>query len=297
MDNKYQTPTSFKINTSKQNGLKKIQRLSYIEREHLIDLKMKLTQKVFRDLSNKYYNLLQDKNYNIDNFFKDFEKEMEKSYDFNNPDYKSFFRRIESGFLNKMNKIEDKNKYNDDQILEREENKIYKDKLNSNLNNLTDYYKKNIQGKKSFNRNKDENETENYKQALIRDEIKMLYSPKMDELKRKQEEDEWAKIINKDYLKFLQEDQTERQKQKNLKLEHSKILHEQIKSKENLRKSEMENEKKYFDEVFLKNLKDQELNELNKIRQSRKKCIENKLECMKELRGDKLKSYNSIKII
>jgi len=291
MENKDYGSQYIKNNMSKQNGLNRIQRMSYIEREHLIELKKKLTEKVFRDLSNKYYNLLHDKNYNIDTFFKDFEKEMEKSYDFNNPDYKIFFRKIENIFLNKMNKMENKNIFNDNDIFEKEEIKSNKSKSNKNLKNLENENKNEHQFRKTFT-NYNENVNDNYNQALIRDQIKMLYTPKKDELKRKYEEDEWAKIVNKDYFKFIEENETQKLKIKIMKLEYSKKLQDQIKSKKDLKKSENEIDKKYYEEVFLKNLKEQEKNELAKTEQYRRKCLENKLESMKDSRGEKIKNNN-----
>jgi len=236
---------------------------------------------VFRDLSNKYYNLLKDKNYDINHFNKDFEREMEKNYDFNNPDYKSFFRKIEYIFLLKMNSIEDKNIFNDSEIIERENNKIFNRTQNSNLNNTNKI-------NNNYNKNSIKNKNENEKQAIIRDEIKLLYSPRKEELNRKQNEDEWAKIVNKDFNKFLLENEFNKQKEKSVKMQYSKILLDQIREKENLKKMESENERKYYQDVFLKNLKDEEKKEIEKMENYKKRCIENKQASMKELRGEKI---------
>jgi len=278
---------SIKSNDLKSKSSSKIERLTYIEREHLSKLKKQLADKVLRDLANKYYIIIKDKNYNIKNFYFEFEKELEKSYDFNNPDYKIFFRKIENIFLNRMNRLEDKNIFNSDEVIEKNFNKGKG--FNNTYNKKFTVDNKNFSFGSSFQNKQLENlPNENYKQAFVKDQIKMFYSPKREELKRKQNEDEWAKLANKDYYKFLEENENRKKKLKNSQAEYSNILHEQMKEKEILKKIESENEKKFYDEVFLKNLQDQDKIDLEKTENYKKKCIENKLASLREIRGEKL---------
>ena len=110
---------NIRTNESQKINEKKIHRLNYLEREKLDNLKKKLTERVFRDLSNKYNVLLKEKKYCINNFKKDFDIVMEKNHDFNNPNYMAFFRLVEKSFLNKMFFMEDKNIYNDPDFLNK----------------------------------------------------------------------------------------------------------------------------------------------------------------------------------
>jgi hypothetical protein len=255
------------------------QRISYLERENLDKLKKQLINKVFRDLSNKYFHLVKDKNYQITNFIKDFEIEMEKNHDFNNPDYKSFFRKIENVFLSKMNLIENKNIYNDSDIFKRESRYSQ-----MNINCILNKSKK----INDFNYNPALIKNDNEKQAITRDEIRILYSPRKNELKTKQNEDEWSKIINNDYNKYLIDNEMKKQIEKNHKMQYSQLLLEQINEKKELKKLELEKEKKYYDEVFLKNLKKEEKKEIEKNEINKKICTETKKSFLKELRGDKV---------
>lgn len=280
LENPNKERITIKGNQLSRSSSGKMESLSYLQREKLSYLKRKLCEKVFRDLSNKYYNLIRDKSYDINNFTKEFEKEMEKSYDFNNPDYKIFFRKIENIFLNKMFYLEDKNGFNDCAINDRNSKEKIEKANKKNMSQTGFSF-----GKGYSIRNLDQYhiECEN-----IKNPTKIVFSSlKKDNLKKRQTEDEWAKIAEKDYKKFLQENEIEKKKAYEKKVQYSQVLESQIKEKENSKKQEIEKDRKYYEEVFLKDLQKMENEEKLKKQNYRQKIIENKQASMKEFKGDK----------
>jgi len=295
MENKTQTSATLKSVEISRKSSNKFERLSFDERQHLIELKKNLADKVFRDLSRKFYKLIRDNNYDLNNFIRDFEKEMKTSYDFNNPDYKVFFRKLENVFLKKMKHLEDKKKLNNDGY--SDEDIEFKKSINTNCKvkkKLSMDYSTYSYGKGYSIKNIDHFKNQNDKHTFVKDQIKIIYSPKKEELIRKRTEDEWAQIINNDYNNYVKENALHKEKAKNLKMEYSKKLLNQIKEKEDQKKMELEKERKFHEEVYLKKLQEEENNDIFKLQNFRRKCLENKISSIRQYTGKFKKLLNNI---
>lgn len=76
--------------------------IASIRKEELEKLKTKLFEKIFRDLSNKYRRLIYEKQLDIKTCYPHLAKEIEKTFDFSNPDYPKMFQVIEKKFLKEI---------------------------------------------------------------------------------------------------------------------------------------------------------------------------------------------------
>jgi hypothetical protein len=235
---------NIRTNESQKINEKKIQRLDYLEREKLDDLKKKLNLRVFRDLSNKYNILLKEKKYCINNFKKDFDIIMEKNYDFNNPNYMAFFRLTEKSFLNKMFHIEDKNIYNDPDFLNKNFQK--KERINFKSNGFV-AHKNNFFNYKRGNSlvDVDKYHSEINKREKEFNDSKRFYSPLRDELERKQTYDDWGKLSLFESKKYLEEKEKLKKIELKNKNDYKEFLFKQMKEKKNCKKWDEEEEKFY----------------------------------------------------
>lgn len=234
---------TLRTNESQKINEKKIHRINYLERERLDDLKKKLTEKSFRDLSNKYSILIKEKKYNIVKFKKDFDIIMEKNYDFNNPDFKTFFRKVEKKFLNIMYHLEDKNILNDSEFLDKN---YLKGKVSYKSNGFAKHQRNFINNKRG-NSTLDVNKyhTEISKREEDYNEKKRLYSPLKDEYLRKNANDDWRKLIKNQNEKYLDEKEQMRNTNIKIKNEYKNSLFEQMKEKQVEKKWDEEEEKFY----------------------------------------------------
>ena len=126
---------------------------------------------------------------------------------------------------------------------------------------------------------------ENYHREI--DENVNVYCPRKEALKRREKEDEWAKIINDNHLKYIEENETAKKKEQNKKNEYSNILKHQIQEKDNLRKTQRDSEKLFHEKIFMENVKNEENEDNVKQKNYKKKCLENKELVIKEYKGDK----------
>ena len=78
-----------------------------LTRKEINELNENLSKKVKNDLSNKYYNLIRDKRYDINAFDKEIQKEVIKFKFHLNPFYNNIFAIIEKKFLEEITKYLD----------------------------------------------------------------------------------------------------------------------------------------------------------------------------------------------
>jgi hypothetical protein len=212
-----------------------------MRKQELENLKIKLFEKIYRDISNKYSKLLYDKDYNLDKFEKHFKREIENSFDFNNPDYLDFFKKVESVFLKEMNKIDDKKR---DSLLDKE--------------TVTKIVTQN-EMKSQSQLNQDEN-------IITRQEL-------IKKLKQK-ENDEWALITKYENMKFIEDNKKKVEDEEKRKKEILQDLHDQIILKkyiDNLIKNEEDSKIKDLINFDSKQVEQQKLKELEKSNEIKEK--------------------------
>ena len=191
--------------------------LKYKQKQELESLKKKLLLKLARDIKNKYSSLLSDKELEVEFFNKEFQNEIEKHFDFNNPDYKKFFLKVEKLVLTKLDKIQDKKREN---LIQKNE---VEELTSTSLDKKTKFEKINF----------------NYLP-----EGKLKRTKLREELKRK-EKDDWAKLAKYSCSTFQEEQSKEKENEKKLKSLYKEELMTQItmkKETENFLKREERSE-------------------------------------------------------
>lgn len=196
-------------------------KVNFMLKEELEILQKRLFEKIYKDVCNKYSPLLNDKEYDSERFYKDFKNEIEKNYDFNNPDYKKFFVKIEKIVLKKLSKVDDVKR---EVLPEKQQVEYYSQSQSKSQDNIN-----NDKIKKAYN---------DY--WMYPDKVKnnRLGSA----LKKKEEEDEWA-IVNKyQYDKLKEEENLHKENLSSAKKTFLESLNKQMKEKEILEKIEKEKE-------------------------------------------------------
>jgi hypothetical protein len=151
--------------------------VKYINKDELNELKNKLIEKLYRDISKKYHTILVEKEYDVKKFANVFQKEIEKNFDFNNPDYKRFFRTIEEIVLKKLSTIEDKKR---DQLIGVED-------INRETNYMT--FNENVTEKNKLKKKLDKKKEDEWDKI-----IKYDYQQYLEETKNNIEEERNKKL-------------------------------------------------------------------------------------------------------
>jgi hypothetical protein len=86
--------------------------VKFIDKYELEKLRNKLMVKLYRDIGRKYRSLIVDKEITLERFNKDFRKEIERNFDFSNPDYRKIFHDIEKLVLYKLARLPDRRREN-----------------------------------------------------------------------------------------------------------------------------------------------------------------------------------------
>ncbi len=281
MDSKFHTSYSFKSTGMKKQPLTGNDLFTFDDRKNLVQLKKNLAEKFFRDLSNKYFKLISDKKYDTNDFYEEFEKELQKSYNFYNPDYKSFFRKLEKVFLNKIQNLDNKNIYNNEDILYKKKfhNKKIKTPTPIKIRNNIKFDNCQYKCKRGFSsKNLKRYQNDNDKQAFVKDQINLIYSQKR-QLSKHHEN----KYISSKFS--FEENKSNRAKFQDLKMEYSIKLLSQIKEKENKKKLDIETEAKNKEEEYLRKLQEEQKFEMSQVKAFRKKCQEDKIEFIRYYRN------------
>jgi hypothetical protein len=236
--------------------------IKYMHQEELNKLKNKLLEKLYRDIDNKYKNILNDKGYNIQFFKKEFSKKVENYFDFNNPDYKKFFKQIEKDFLNKMNKIDDIKR----EAMPDQEEIEYLSNPKRNEAPVTNGF------------DNPYNSVFNNNEKTKREKLRNL-------IKHKMEKDEWGIIAKKDHAKYLREQKEKENVYVQKRKEYFETLNQQMKEKSK-HKHELEEQDKRIDEEIKKNNEMMDKEELKKIRLEKEKLAKQKEELFKNINSN-----------
>jgi hypothetical protein len=86
--------------------------VKFIDKYELEKLRTRLMVKLYRDIGKKYRSLLTDKEITLEKFNKELKREIERNFDFSNPDYKKFFHEVEKMVLQKLARLPDKRREN-----------------------------------------------------------------------------------------------------------------------------------------------------------------------------------------
>jgi hypothetical protein len=239
-----------------KDSTKPTQNVKSIQREEINKMKKKLMEKVVKDLKNKYNTLVYDKQFNIGLFEKTLSKNIEKYFDFANPDYLKFFQKIEQIFLKEISRKEDVKREALPNLREAEVISQIPAQSNPEF--------------KEWNKIYDDycNFPEKTKKNKLRNEL------------NRKEKDEWAKIASDDYKKFIKEkDEKELNQSKNRK-QLCQDLKRQICNKEEHDKRKKEEEEFYYQNIFKKSL-DKMIGREENLIEAKKKLKEESLKLIK----------------
>lgn len=190
----------------------------YMKAEELDNLKKKLYDKLFNDIKKKYNSLLCDKGYTAQRFIKDFQNQIDNNFDFNNPDYKQFFRRVEKIILKKLSNISDKKS---EQLPDKKEVEAMggiDDNILIKDTEIDEHYKTNFQNTEKKKRN----------------DLRQILD--------KKRQDEWALIAEYEYNNYLVEDKQNKKIENEKKKSYRDSLSAQVKDKIKRDMNSMEDE-------------------------------------------------------
>jgi hypothetical protein len=224
--------------------------VKFIDKYELEDLRNKLIAKLFRDLGKKYKTILLDKDITIEKFTKDFEKEIQKNFDFSNPDYRKFFHESEKLILEKLSKLPDK----------RRENMKQKQEIDNKLLNV-------------------EVDKEEY----------FLYPERVKNNRIRKEVDkqsnEWAKMANYEYEQFVSETHKkaieERIRKQLLNEELGKQICEKREKEVNAKAEEV-----YFGDVLKKTMENMDIQEREKNLKAKEMFLKQKELLLSSMEGN-----------
>jgi hypothetical protein len=227
--------------------------VKYMDKWELEKLRNKMMEKLYRDIGKKYKTLILDKEITLDKFTKDFRKEVEQNFDFNNPDYKHFFHEVEKVFLNKITRCPDK----------RRENLQEKEEIESKLNNM----------------NYDKEQHHLFKERIKNNRVRKEAQKK---------ENEWAKMAKFDYEQYVAEEHRKMIEDKIKRQLLNEDLRKQITDKERHEQEVKEQEERYFNEILQGTLTKLDFEERERNLKSKEMFLKQKDMLLSSMQGMRL---------